>query len=128
MTHYLNILKDDFSFQNLSNLVYVALSKIVTMPGICMAICRNSRYRHNLRYYIIHITFWHIKLSEILSNFVLISHDSCNMSHVTSLRRFEIRNFKTQKWVLMFLTYLVNKIFLVILRPRIFFIKFFKKN
>jgi hypothetical protein len=39
----------------------------------------------------------------------------------TDIWRFEIRNFKTQKWVSMFLSYLVEKIFLVILRPRIFF-------
>jgi hypothetical protein len=35
--------------------------------------------------------------------------------------RFEIRNFKTQKWASMFLTYLVENFFLVILRRRIFF-------
>jgi hypothetical protein len=39
-----------------------------------------------------------------------------------TVRRFEIRNFKTQKWVSMFLTYLVENFFLVILRRRIFFL------
>jgi hypothetical protein len=38
------------------------------------------------------------------------------------LGRFEIRNFKTQKWVSMFLSYLVENFFLVILRARIFFV------
>ena len=44
--------------------------------------------------------------------------------------RFEIGNFKTQKWVWMILSYLVENFFLVILRPRIFFFyeKFSKKN
>jgi hypothetical protein len=44
--------------------------------------------------------------------------------------RFEIRNFKSQEWVSMFLTHLVENFFLVILRPRIFFVyeKFSKKN
>ena len=36
--------------------------------------------------------------------------------------RFEVRNFKTQKWVSMFLSYLVENFFLVILRSRIFFV------
>jgi hypothetical protein len=36
--------------------------------------------------------------------------------------RFEIRNFKTQKWVWMFLSFLVENFFLVILRLKIFFV------
>ena len=46
------------------------------------------------------------------------------------LWRFEILNFKTKKWVSMFLSYLVKNFFLVILRPRTFFElqNFSKKN
>ena len=47
---------------------------------------------------------------------------------IVDLRRFEIRNFKTQKWVSMFLTYLVENFFLVILRLRIFFYEKFSKK
>ena len=38
-----------------------------------------------------------------------------------TFRRFEIKKFKTQKWVSMFLSYLVENFFLVILRTRIIF-------
>ena len=45
------------------------------------------------------------------------------------IRRFQIRNFKTQKLVSMFLSYLVENFFPVILRRRIFFVfEIFSKN
>jgi hypothetical protein len=37
-----------------------------------------------------------------------------NETDATCIRRFEIKNFKTQKWVWMFLSYLVENFFLVI--------------
>jgi hypothetical protein len=61
-------------------------------------------------------------------NFViwLVNKTQFELLHISN-RRFETRNFKSQKWVSMFLSNLVENFFLVILKDRIFFWNFVRK-